>query len=163
MGADIQHILTRKDGTVIVLTPKDKIRQATVITTQDGTEIVVNEDEDKIDAHVTLTCDSPKCQSRHEIDKPVTIEVDEAKAKVDPLSVPETFWQSIKIVPDPRRDFAMWFCSSQCTKDFLTYTYVPPKTPREMLDGQKLTDEAMKAIEAANDAVGDSTGEPYVN
>lgn len=123
------------------------IDKTVVVTTKDGQKIILQaEDQVDVEQVVTLTCDNPKCRQGKD-GTPTTFVVDELKAREDPLSIPETFSHSIKVVPDPYIDAALWFCCAKCTKDYLTYSYVPPKTPRERLEEAKHTQAAMQAMQ----------------
>lgn len=132
MGAEVtrdETVLKLQNGQTIVLGPND----------------VINQDRE---VEITLTCDNPKCR-RSKTNSPTTITVDQKKAAADPLAVPESFSHSIKVVADPYVDQALWFCCAPCAKDYLTYNYVPPKTPRERMEEARKTQDALKAMQAA--------------
>lgn len=122
-------------------------KPVTLVKCKDGQTIILN-DEDTIeqDQTITLTCDSPKCRQSKE-QTPTRIVFEAQQVQKDPLALPDSFSHSVKMFPDPHTDLALWFCCAQCTKDYLTYTYVPPKTARERMEEVKRTQEAMQAMQ----------------
>lgn len=88
---------------------------------------------------VLFQCDNPKCESRH--GKLSSFVWDEEQAKQDVSSLPDEFSKLIKIHPDPfRADYFVLLCGPVCAKDFLVYSYVPPKSPRQL---KRETDEEL--------------------
>jgi hypothetical protein len=101
---------------------------------------------------VLFQCDNPKCESRH--GKLSSFSWDEDLAKQDVSTLPDDFSLLIKIHPDPfRSDYFVLFCGAVCAKDYLVYTYVPPKTPRQLKKesdaelASHVNEEGKKAIE----------------
>jgi hypothetical protein len=110
--ADRNVIVTNIDGTETVFTAKDKLRGQTILS---------------------FVCDSPRCASRHE-GKATFMTWDEELAQRDISNLPESFFRLIKVQPDPLNgDYNLFFCGPVCVKDYLVYSHVPPKSPRQLL------------------------------
>lgn len=114
--------------------------------------IVFNPEVDKIaeSRAIGLICDSPRCAARHG-GKTTFLTWDEVQAEKDPASLPPGFSDIIKIYPDPlNAEYAVYVCSVSCAKDYLTYGYVPAKTPQQRLAELKVNPAAQQAIDAQN-------------
>lgn len=94
---------------------------------------------------VTIICDGPKCAERHKVNAinggasegfPTTIVFFTEKMKSDPFSVPDAFFRLIEMVVDPGSRGTVTFCSMGCAKDYLTYVYQVPESPREQREKQ---------------------------
>jgi hypothetical protein len=131
--ADRNVIVTNIDGTETVFTAKDKLRGQTILS---------------------FVCDSPRCSARHE-GKATFLTWDEELAQKDISNLPEGFFRLIKIQPDPLNgEYNIFVCSPTCAKDYLVFSYVPPKSPRQLLQEKseefKVNAAAVQAMEEAN-------------
>jgi hypothetical protein len=121
------------------------------ILTKDGA--VLQPKDIKVTSNVVWTCDSPRCAARHE--KATELTWNEEEAQKDVLALPEGFFRIIKINYNPLdQNQAVAFCSPTCAKDYLTYVYFQPQTPKEQLAEQaeklKINAAAKAAIDAEN-------------
>lgn len=92
----------------------------------------------------TIVCDGPKCASRHNADKPVTLVMDDEAIRTDPEAAPDAFARFIKVQLSPFDDKLVEFCGKGCLTDYLAYSYIEPKSPRE-LAAQKESDNKLIA------------------
>jgi hypothetical protein len=107
--------------TVRTISIKDASGKVTLLTASD----MVAEELD-----VTVTCGSSRCASRN--GKQTTISWNSEEVKDDPNKIPDSFFKMIQIGFDPSDpNKKEVFCCAQCAKDYLTYDYVKPLSPRE--------------------------------
>lgn len=122
------------------------------ITVEDpqGNKITV-EATDKIQTKtpVTMTCDGPKCGSRFQANNPTIVEWVEEEVQQHPELLPDAFWGFIRMGINPANPKELSFCGPQCAKDYLTYSYVAPKSYKEQMETiKKATDQALAMSEA---------------
>ena len=101
----------------------------------DGKRVVFSPEVDKIaeSRWIGLVCDSQRCAARHD-GKATFLTWDEILAEKDPASLPAGFESIIKIYPGPlNADYVVYLCGPACAKDFLTYSYQPPKSVKQIL------------------------------
>ena len=90
----------------------------------------------KVKAIVEWECDSIRCAARH--GETVKLSWDQTETDKDPSKYPEDFFKTIMIHPNPLDvEEVVAFCSAQCVKDYLTYMYITPKGPKQILEGLK--------------------------
>lgn len=149
------------------------------IRLKDGT--VLQASDIKISSVVQWTCSSKRCAARH--GKTTELVWDETEAEKSVLALPEGFFKLLKIAFDPLdQTQAADVCSVQCAKDWLTYDFIPPKLPRQILAEKEAKDAAqlslpfpeppLNPITAESDATGfvdscgaaqfQDTGDPWV-
>lgn len=98
----------------------------------------------KTEIHVT--CDGPHCGDNN---KPAfTFHWVQEEVQKDPTALPDPFFRQIRIVTNPEAPVEKAFCSALCVKDFFTYVYVTPQSPRERNEQavQNATVEAKKLL-----------------
>jgi len=109
------------------------------LVTKDGA--ILKPSEVSINQIVTWSCDSPRCAARH--GKTTEFTWDEDAATKDIKSLPDQFFQILKVHFNPlNNDDAVAFCGPQCVKDWLTYSYQPPRTAKQILAEKKAKDAA---------------------
>jgi hypothetical protein len=157
--------LVKADGGKILVGTDDKVERREVIIEKSG-NIIVLEGTEKVEAletQVKIICAGPRCAARHLRDTPVTIEFDEEKVKTNPTALPDDFARILKLTVNafvPQEDA---FCSPRCIKDFLDYTYVPPKSPREIAEQMKnnqAIEERKEAKRDSGDAIAEAIATP---
>ena len=85
----------------------------------------------KSDTSVTLTCSGPRCQARHARPEPFTLTWKEEELAKNAEAMPDSFFQILKLGINTSPATELVFCSASCCKDFLTFSYCPPLSPRE--------------------------------
>jgi hypothetical protein len=121
------------------------------VTDSNGQKMVIDSSI-KQDVMCAFCCDSTRCSARN--DGPNTFfSWNEEDAIRDATSLPDSFSGLIRIFPDPwQADYYVAVCSPQCGKDYLTYMYQRPKTPRQLKqeadERLKVNPEAQAAIDA---------------
>lgn len=110
-----------------------EIKREVTVKTKDGQTIVLASDEAaSAQTFLTVTCDGPRCEARN--GKRTVVSWQEEEVQKNPEIMPEALVRFIKMVvqgtPDPLQ---LSFCGPQCGKDWLVYSYVPPKTLKEQL------------------------------
>jgi len=108
-----------------------KIEPDITVTLADGKKFILGPD-DKIDrqTHVHITCDGPRCAS-YNSGASVTLHFTEEQVKKDVAALPDAFARFIKLGIDPFDFKELSFCGPRCAKDYLDYSYVPAKSPKE--------------------------------
>jgi hypothetical protein len=101
---------------------------AQVIVRQANGQSLVLSENDRIVKEVTISCESPRCASRHGQDKPVEFTFNDQ----DPF--PEAGDQFMSLILPERSpsnpQYPRPFCSPTCLRDYLMYAYLAP-SPRE--------------------------------
>jgi hypothetical protein len=128
-------ILTKR--TILI---KNKDGQVTKLTEQD-------EISEQID--VEVTCAGPHCGKHNPDGQPTKVSWNSDQVKDDPDGLPDCFYRLITLIPDPQSKQQIVFCCAQCAKDYLTYTYVKPLSPKE----QALIQVSNDAADAKNHKV----------
>jgi hypothetical protein len=82
----------------------------------------------------TITCDGPRCASRHGTDKPVVLAMSDEAVRSNPEATPDGFARFIKVLFSPFEDKLVEFCGRRCLEDYLDYSYIEPKSPREIAE-----------------------------
>jgi hypothetical protein len=118
-------------------------RRIITVKTKEGKVIELTEqDQVSENVDVTVACDNAKCESRNGKKTTVAWSADEVKANPDGL--PDAFYRLLTLIVDSKTNRQLVFCSPGCVKDYLTYEYVVPLSPRE------------QAVQAANNAKADA-------
>lgn len=125
----------------------------TLLVETAGQKIVIT-DQDKAtpETRYTVVCDSSRCASRHNQPAPQSVSWQQEIVDADINRMPDDFFRFMKLTVNYTPPKELQFCSGQCLKDFLTYDFVPAKSPRE-LDAEKVqkTDEPTAAdLDATN-------------
>jgi hypothetical protein len=130
------------------------------IALKDGQTIKIEDARPK--STVTWSCDSPRCASRNGVTTTVSFVQEDAVA--DPTSVPDEHAGLISAQVDAfDENKLVYLCSGQCAKDYFTYAYVRPKTPKQRLakaedDAKQMEhpfpDNPLNPITAQSDATG---------
>jgi|ERR1700733_8547135 len=111
----------------------------TYTITKDGQTHVFSSDEMQAatpDTNITIICAGPKCAQRAGKDSPATLTWNEEAIQKDASAIPDDFFRLLKLTIDPGSPKEFSFCGQQCCRDFLTYVYVPSKSPREQMPEQ---------------------------
>ena len=129
-----------------------KVERTVIVTEASGTKIVLNaNDRLETETSCEFVCDGPRCAARQDKDAPTTFKWVEEEAKKTLDNLPDGFFRLIKLDTDPLDEKSGFlFCCPQCARDFLIYSYVPPKTSKERKAELKVTDEAQAAIDSQN-------------
>jgi len=100
------------------------------IALKDGQTVKIEDARPK--STVTWSCDSPRCAARNGVTTTVSFVQEDAIA--DPTSVPDEHAGLISAQVDAfDENNLIYLCSAQCAKDYFTYAYVRPKTPKQRL------------------------------
>lgn len=113
-----------------------KVERHYVFKNAGGQDIVLSHEEaasQRTETNIDFVCDGPRCASRHDADEPVKFSYREEEASKNPESLPDSFFRFIPPFLPYMGDTSVivGFCSAQCLKDWLTYSYQPPLSPRE--------------------------------
>lgn len=109
-----------------------KITESVILTLANGEEIVVGAEEKcRPNNTSVITCDGPRCHVHTGTDTPVTVFLNDERVRTDPTAAPDAFARFIKVQPSPYEDTTIEFCGARCLKDWLTYAYIAPFSPRE--------------------------------
>lgn len=120
------------------------------VITIDGQRFKFNPARDATDNVCKFICDSPRCASRHE-GKTTFLTWTEETARADIFALSDDYTGLIRISPNPWNvDEVVMVCSAQCGKDYLTYAYARPKTPRQL---KQEADEKLKVSPIAQKAI----------
>jgi hypothetical protein len=111
-----------------------KLTKSVILTLEDGDEIVLTESEQETvrpNNTAVITCDGPRCGSRH--DEIAVLTINDEQARNDPDATPDGVfkWFRVGQAAEGGTEKIWEFCSPQCMKDFLDYEYVEPLSPRE--------------------------------
>jgi hypothetical protein len=108
------------------------IRRTVLIKDKEGKITQLTEtDQVSEETEVNVTCDSQRCGSRNTDGKPTVVAWNSEEVKADPTGAPDAFFRLITLIPDSANQKQLVFCSAGCAKDYLTYEYVKPLSPRE--------------------------------
>lgn len=126
-----------------------KIKRTVTVRDIAGQDIILSDtDKSTVTTDAIFVCDSQRCASRNE-EFATTFSWNEESAQQDFRSLPDGFFQLIKIQPDPLRgDEQFVFCCSQCAKDWLTYSYTRPANKKEHIEKLQVEAAAQIAIDA---------------
>jgi len=116
---------------------------AQVIVRQSNGQSLVLSENDRIVKEVTISCESPRCASRHGQDSPVTFTFNDQ----DPFPEAGDNFMSL-ILPERSPSNAQYprpFCSPTCLRDYLMYAYLAP-SPRNPETVSPVTAEAATQI-----------------
>lgn len=91
-----------------------------------------------------INCDGPKCASRHGADSAFSLFVNDEDLRNNPDSLPDDFARLIKVQLSPFDEKLVEFCGKGCLADYMTYSYIEPKSPREKA-AQGVTNENILA------------------
>lgn len=111
-------------------------KRTTIITDSKGQKVTM-EPSDLVENRtpVKMVCDGPKCANRNTVmEHPVTVEWIQEEAQKNPETVPDGFFKFIRVGINPLEPVELSFCSAACTKDYMTYKYVEPKTYKEQME-----------------------------
>src|SRR5579885_36688 len=113
-----------------------KVERHYVFKNTSGQDIVLSHEEaasQRTETDIDFVCDGPRCAARHNSDEPVKFSYREEEATKNPESLPDSFFRFIPPFLPYMGDTSVivGFCSAQCLKDWLTYSYQPPLSPRE--------------------------------
>lgn len=116
-----------------------------IVKANDGKQYLFSQEE--IDGMTTETniliqCDGPKCASRNGLDSPRQVFWNQEEVQQNADKMPDDFFRIFKIGINPGNPIEVPFCGPQCAKDYIQYSYTPPKSPRETAAQakQELTD-----------------------
>ncbi len=128
------------------------------IATITGAQTVLVPKEIKQETSILFCCDGPRCEARN--GKPLRLSWIEEEAVEDTLNLPNEFFTIIKLQPSPTEvEKVYYFCGASCCRDWLIYSYVPPKTAKQLRDEaaqMKLPFESASQVEPSDDATGHS-------
>src|ERR1700758_1510025 len=116
------------------------VKREFVLTDNDGKTLVFSQKEVeslKSDTTITITCSGPRCQARNARPEPFTLSWNEEKLAQDPLSLADEFFKVLKLSVNTSPVTELIFCGPSCLRDYLTYTYMPPLSPREQNERAK--------------------------
>lgn len=109
-------------------------------TDSSGKKWVFTQDEAaaiKPETTITLTCSGPRCQARNARPEPFTLTWVQEKLAQDPLSMPDSFFQVLKVGVNTSPATEYVFCGKECLRDWLTYSFIPPLSPRQQNERAK--------------------------
>ena len=118
-----------------------------IVANVNGAKVVLAPEELKQETFLEFTCAGPRCASRN--GDAVRLSWIEEEVTKNVSLLPDKFFSIIKIQPDPIRPEDVEFvCGPQCAKDWLTYSYVPPKSSRQLKAEIEVTAAAKAALES---------------
>lgn len=128
-----------------------KIKRTVTVKDTAGHDIILSDnDKSTVTTDAIFVCDNQRCASRNG-EFATTFSWNEEKAQQDFRSLPDGFFQLIKIQPDSLRgEEQVIFCCAQCAKDWLTYSYIRPLGKAEHTQKLQVEVAAQLAIEAQN-------------
>lgn len=113
----------------------------------EGHKVVVPAKDAKPSVFLTVSCDGPRCAALSRNGQISVIAWNEQDAQKDAETLPEEFFKIIKMQPEPLNpEKVLWFCSSVCCRDWLTYSYVRPRTVKELKEAMKVPEKTQEAI-----------------
>jgi hypothetical protein len=115
------------------------VKRDYLVKSGENTYVFSQEELEKMtaDTEITLTCSGPRCQARHARPQAFTLVWKEEELAKDPLKLPDEFFKVIKISINTSPATEFIFCGKECAKDWLTYEFVPPLSPREINERAK--------------------------
>jgi hypothetical protein len=110
------------------------LTKSAIITCENGDEIEFTEAElETLRSNNTavITCDGPRCATHHG-DKAASFSLNDEAMRKAPDSVPDATFKWFRVGQSQGQgEMVLEFCSPQCNKDWLSYSYVEPLSPRE--------------------------------
>jgi hypothetical protein len=123
------YLIKNKDGVITRLTENDEILE-------------------QVEAEVT--CTGPHCGKSNPDGLPTKVAWNSDQVRDDPDGLPDQFYRLITLIPSPTEKQQLVFCCAGCVKDYLTYVYVKPQSPREIalaaLNNQKADEKKGKVV-----------------
>lgn len=108
------------------------VKRTVTLLMPDGSKLIVPaESTMEQSTDVTIICDGPRCAAHNGTDKPTTISFNEEQVKKDVDALPDAYARLLKLSVAPFAPQELALCCPTCVKDFITYTYISPKSPKE--------------------------------
>jgi len=128
------------------------------VLTINGQKFVLNPETDSSDVECKFVCDSPRCAARNN-GEPTFLSWTENSAREDIFSLSDKYTGLIRINPNPwDTNQTITVCCAACAKDYFTYAYQRPKSPRQL---KQENDERLKVNPAAQEAIDEALAEGY--
>lgn len=109
-----------------------EVKREVTIERVNGEKVLVDgDDQVKTKTTTKVTCDGPRCATHHGADDPVSLTWNDEDVAADANAMPDDAARLIRMQFGMFAEKLFEFCGPSCVKDYLAYSYVEPRSPRE--------------------------------